>query len=104
MNLRKGAWIGFTVGLLGSFSLMQTGYAEGVSRGALLASMCNTCHGKDGAGAAPMPALAGIPVADFVDIMQVLASGEQPNTIMSRHAQGYTEEELRAMAEYFNNR
>ena len=104
MNINRTVLTGFAVGLLASLSLMQNVSANGVSRGALLASMCNTCHGTDGAGAEPSPRIAGKSVADFMDIMQAFASGEEPTTIMDRHAQGYTEEELRALAEYFSQR
>ena len=42
--------------------------------------------------------------ADFVELMQAFASGEEPTSIMDRHAEGYTEEEMRALAEYFSER
>lgn len=74
---------------------------EGVSRGALLASMCSTCHGTDGAGSKSIPQLAGIEADDLFDTMKALASGEEESTIMGRHASGYTDEELKAMADYF---
>ncbi len=101
MSLKKFAWTTIALGMLG---VVPNVYAEGVSRGALLASMCNTCHGTDGVGAKPMPGIAGETVADFVDIMQAFASGDEPASIMGRHAQGYTEDELRALAEYFSKR
>ena len=101
MNFRRLAWTAIALGALG---LAPNAFADGVSRGALLASMCNTCHGTEGAGAKPMPGIAGETVADFVDIMQAFASGDEPTSIMDRHAQGYTEDDIRAMAEYFANK
>lgn len=75
-----------------------------VSRGELLASMCVTCHGADGTGAKPNPSINGEAVADFVDLMKAFASGEEPSTIMDRHASGYSDEDLQALAEYFSDK
>jgi len=64
--------------------------------------MCNTCHGTNGKGAKPMPGINGEEPDDFIDLMQAFANGEEPTSIMDRHAQGYTEAELRLLAEYFS--
>lgn len=95
-----GLVAGITVALLVS----GTARAEGVSRGALLASMCETCHGTDGVGAKPMQSINGMEVADFVDFMNAFVSKEEESTMMYRHAEGYTEEEVKALAEYFAER
>ncbi len=75
----------------------------GVSRGALLASMCSTCHGTDGTGSKSIPQLAGIEADDLFETMKAFASGEEEATIMGRHAAGYTDDELKAIADYFAN-
>ena len=93
---------GLSALLIGGLGFGQSAHAEGVSRGELLASMCNTCHGTDGKGAKPNPSINGEEVADFVDLMSAFASGEEPATIMGRHASGYSEADLKALAEYFN--
>jgi sulfide dehydrogenase cytochrome subunit len=80
-----------------------TATADGVERGALLASMCNACHGTDGQGSSTMPKLAGKEVEEIVDLLKAFASGEEPSTIMDRHASGYTDEEIRAIAEHYAN-
>lgn len=89
---------------IGSTGCTQTVAAEELSHGALLASMCITCHGTDGKGSNPVPGISGAEVEDFVDLMKAFASGEQPTSIMDRHAQGYTETELRQLAEYFSKK
>jgi len=76
--------------------------ADAVSRAELLASMCSTCHGTNGKGVKPNPGIAGEEPEDFIDMMQAFASGEEPTSIMDRHAQGYTEAELKLLAEYFS--
>lgn len=94
---------GIVAVLIGSLTFSQNVKAEEVSRGALLASMCNSCHGIDGKGAAPMPAIAGMDADLLVALMTAFSSGAQNTTIMNRHSQGYTEAELKLIAEYFSN-
>lgn len=92
-------------GVLGALCLAHTAYAgeEGVSEGALLASMCDTCHGVGGAGARPNPPIQGIDVAEFVDLLKAFASGEEQTTIMQRHAKGYTDAQIDALAAHYKN-
>ena len=102
ISLRNITASGLAVLLAGSLGFSQVASADGVSRAELLASQCNACHGTKGAGAKPNPSIAGESEADFVDLMQAFASGEEPTTIMDRHASGYTEAELKMLAEYFS--
>ena len=73
----------------------------GVSRGALLASMCNTCHGPDGSGAKSAAALNDLDAEELVETMQAFQSGEEESTIMGRHATGYSEDEIKALAAHY---
>jgi len=73
-----------------------------VSEAQLLAAMCNTCHGQNGTGAKPNPSINGEDPVDFVDLMKAFASGEEPTSIMDRHASGYTDAQLQAIAEYYS--
>ncbi len=101
-SLPKIAAAGIAAVLIGGPGFNQVFAADAVSRAELLASMCNTCHGANGKGAKPMPGIAGEEAEDFVDLMKAFASGEQPTSIMDRHAQGYTDAELEMLAEYFS--
>lgn len=101
-SLHRIAATGIIAVLIGAFGSTQSFAADAVSRGELLASMCATCHGTDGQGAKPMPGIGGEESEDFVDLMQAFASGEEPTSIMDRHAQGYTEDELKLLADYFS--
>lgn len=89
---------------VGGIGCMQSAFADELSRGALLASMCITCHGPDGKGSKPVPGISGEESEDFVNLMKSFASGERRTSIMDRHAQGYTEAELRQLAEYFSKK
>lgn len=102
ISFRKIAVSGLAAALVGGLGFTQTASADGVSRAELLASMCNTCHGYNGAGAKPNPGIAGENKADFLDLMTAFASGDEPTSIMDRHSQGYTEAELKMLAEYFS--
>jgi sulfide dehydrogenase cytochrome subunit len=88
--------------LVGGFGLTPGFAADAVPRAELLASMCATCHGTNGTGAKPNPSINGEDPADFADIMQAFASGDEPTSIMDRHAQGYTEAEIKMLADYFS--
>ncbi|MDH3693961.1 MAG: c-type cytochrome [Gammaproteobacteria bacterium] len=76
---------------------------EGVSNGALLASMCNTCHGVDGGGSKSIPALNDLESDELVETMQAFQTGDEDSTIMDRHATGYSEEQLKALADYYTS-
>ena len=69
---------------------------------AMLSSTCNGCHGTDGASAGTSnPTIAGLSADYFDTAMKQFRSGERPSTIMGRLAKGYSDEQLKAMAEYF---
>ncbi len=101
-SLPKIGVTGIAVVLLWSVGFAPGLAADAVPRAELLASMCTTCHGTNGKGAKPIPGIAGEEPEDFVDLMQAFASGEEPTSIMDRHAQGYTAAELKLLAEYFS--
>jgi sulfide dehydrogenase cytochrome subunit len=69
----------------------------------MLAETCVGCHGAGGSSAGPaIPSIAGIDKEYFVESMEEYQKGERPATIMDRLAKGYTEEEIKRMADYFN--
>lgn len=77
--------------------------AQGVeiTRGALLANTCAACHGTDGKSPGSIPVIAGKPADYIIKTFKEFSTGERPSTVMGRHAKGYTEEELKQIAEYF---
>ncbi len=80
------------------------GHAEELTPGAALSISCAGCHGTDGVSPGSIPSLQGKPAAYLARAMRDFRSGERPATVMGRHAKGYTDEEIRLMAEYFANR
>ncbi|MDD4887853.1 MAG: cytochrome c class I [Thiomonas sp.] len=72
--------------------------------GAAMAQTCAGCHGTDGRlqAAAFMP-LAGMPKAQFVQAMRDFRDGKRPATLMRHVAEGFSDGEIDAMANYFVN-
>lgn len=69
----------------------------------MLANTCAGCHGTLGASAGPAtPSISGISAVYFEEVMQGFKSGEVKSTIMGRIAAGYSEEEIKAMGEFFS--
>jgi cytochrome subunit of sulfide dehydrogenase len=63
-----------------------------------LAAQCANCHGaKD----APVPALNGQPAAHIIEQMAAFKSGKRTATIMHQLAKGYSDEQIKLMAEHF---
>lgn len=65
--------------------------------GRLLAAQCAQCHGTDGRGG--FEAIAGKPASDLYNDLREMKQ-RPPETIMDRQARGYTDAQLRAIAEY----
>lgn len=68
---------------------------------ALLASACAACHGTNGHSVGGTPSLAGLDRLYFIEQMQQFQSGERSSSVMMQHARGYSEEEIRLLADYF---
>ncbi|MDR6952521.1 cytochrome c553 [Ancylobacter sp. 3268] len=64
------------------------------------AASCSGCHPRT-PGNGPVPSLNGKPAEDIVSQMAAFRSGERRSTVMTRIAKGFTDEETRALAEYF---
>jgi cytochrome c553 len=67
----------------------------------VLAATCMSCHGPGGKSLGTIPNLAGHNQDDFVKRLKEFKSGARQSSIMKRHAAGYTDAEVEAMAAYF---
>ncbi len=72
------------------------------SDGRLLASNCFNCHGTDGNASSGFDSLAGESVSEIISEMQEMQVEDEG--IMSVHARGFTDEEIRLIAEYLASR
>ncbi|MBN2646324.1 MAG: c-type cytochrome [Thiotrichales bacterium] len=81
--------------------LSLTAQAGEISNAELSATTCFQCHGAEGkAAGGAIPPLAGYPEAIMVQQMLDMKSGKRPTTVMGRHAKGYSDDEIRAIAKY----
>lgn len=89
-------------GLLTATSLLTTSAQAAEISGEMLAQTCSGCHGTFGKikNNAFMP-LAGMNPNTFVNTMKEFASGARPGTLMGPLAKGFTDDELKRMADYF---
>lgn len=76
----------------------------GIRAPSMLANTCAGCHGTVGHSAGEtMPSLAGLDERYFYKTMQDFKSGARPSTIMGRLARGYSDNELKALADFFSD-
>ena len=68
-----------------------------------LAATCASCHGTDGRALkdATVPGLAGQSADTIVEQMNAFRSGERKATIMHQIAKGFSDEQIRQLANYF---
>ncbi len=88
-----GALLGMTLGA-------SPAQANGAS-GQTIGLTCVVCHGPQGKGAKSIPPLVGKSADQTYAALLAYKSGERPATVMDRHAKGYSDEELRAVSDYF---
>ena len=91
-----------SITLLASLGLLATGQsqADELSRGAMLSAACDSCHGTDGNSPGSIPSISNRSADDILTALTGFRSGERTATIMDRHVRGYTDEELRLIAEH----
>ena len=76
-------------------------HAESLDQSTLLSITCSGCHGTDGKSVGAIPSIGG-KSADYIEkAMLGFRDGSRPSTVMQRHAKGYTDEEIKQIANYF---
>lgn len=86
-----------------SLVLVPAGQAEELTRAAMLSASCEGCHGTNGRSPGAIPTIAGKSADYLRETMESFRSGDKEATVMDRHVKGYTDEEIRLIAEYFSN-
>lgn len=72
-------------------------------RGQMLSLSCASCHGTDGKSETITPYIAGMGKASLYQILLDYKNGKRTETMMQKHAKGFTDEELEQIAYYFSN-
>ncbi len=85
-----------------SFGIAGTAQAAGdVAAGKTKAALCAACHGDNGQGVAPNPALAGKPEAEQVKALKDYKSGAKSNPLMSPMAAILSDQDMENLAAYY---
>jgi len=98
----------FRAGMIFGLYLIMTSSAADAADAQILytqslAATCANCHGTQGKSVKDpsVPGLAGRPSAYIIEQMQAFKTGTREATIMHQIAKGYTEEQIKLMADYF---
>lgn len=65
------------------------------------ASSCTGCHAASPTVDTPAPRLMGLSAASIEDAMSAWRSGARPATVMDRIAKGFSEDETKAIAAWY---
>jgi len=85
-------------------SAVQAADDQGVSRVQVMANSCLACHGAQGQGPGHMPAINDLTAEGIVNKLKTFREdGASDATVMPRHARAYTDDEIRAIAQYIAN-
>jgi len=88
----------------GAILLVAIGAAQAagdVAAGKAKSAACVACHGANGQGVPPNPALAGKSEAQLVQAMQDYKSGKRSNAVMKGMVAALTDQDMANLAAYF---
>jgi cytochrome c553 len=94
MKISAGMFVAALVLFVG-----PVGTAADSPSAAVLANTCFSCHGPDGKSAGAMPTLAGKSRDYLSQTMMEFRSGERESTVMARIMKGFSNEEIKALAD-----
>ena len=88
--------------LFASSFFINIAHAGVIDRATMLSNTCAGCHGPNGISNGETPSIAGLS-KEFISIsMRDFASGKRPSTVMQRIAKGYSDADIKALADYFS--
>lgn len=97
----RGAWVGMAACLV-TPSLWAQPKEPSKLQVSVWASSCMTCHGPDGQAEGTGLSIGGRTADDLLGKMLAYKTGRLPATVMHQHTKGYSDDELRRIAEYFS--
>ena len=87
----------------GLLAFTYNSHAAGVSQGAMLSNSCSACHGTDGKSPGAIPSIYGKSSSFISQALNEFREGKRPSTVMGRHAKGYSDKEIKLIAEHFSS-
>jgi cytochrome c553 len=98
MNLKLLA----TAVIIASFGIVSTGQTAGdAAAGKTKSARCVACHGAEGQGVPPNPALAGKPEAEQVKALKDYKSGSRANPVMKGMATPLSDQDIEDLSAYY---
>jgi sulfide dehydrogenase cytochrome subunit len=90
----------FAAGLLAATAAQaqQAAPVPGPIPGSVLAATCSGCHGQAGRSIAEIPPINGRTEQQLLSAMLDFKNDRRPATMMNRHAKGFSDDELAAIA------
>ena len=67
-----------------------------------MASLCSSCHSNANNSSKLIPSLAGYDKKKFLIFFSNLKNSKDTTTVMYQIAQGYTQEEIKKLADFFS--
>ena len=74
-----------------------------ITEGMMLSNSCAACHGTDGKSPGAIPSINGKSERFITQALTEFRAGARPSTVMGRHAKGYSDKEIKMIAEYFSH-
>lgn len=71
-----------------------------LSEAAFAAQTCNLCHGSPSYVSPTMPPIHGVDAKTLYDALLAVKTNQRASTIMGRIARGYSDDQLKAIADY----
>ena len=90
-----------TVGLITLVAITSANAAGDVTAGKAKAAPCVGCHGANGEGVSPNPALAGMPEIQFIQALDDYKSGKRANPVMKAFAAPLSAQDEANLAAYY---
>jgi cytochrome c553 len=90
--------------IVASFGIVGTVQAAGdAAAGKIKSATCAACHGANGQGVPPNPALAGKPAAEQVQALKDYKSGSRANPVMKGMAASLSDQDMEDLAAYYSS-
>ena len=91
-----------TMGMVALFGMIGTAQAAGDAQaGKAKAAVCAGCHGANGEGKAPNPALTGKSEDELAQAMKDYKSGKRTNAVMKTFASPLSDQDIANVSAYY---
>jgi cytochrome c553 len=86
-----------------SFAIVPAQAAGNAEAGKAKSASCVGCHGANGQGVAPNPAIAGKPEAELAQALKDYKSGARPNPVKRGLTAALSDQDMEDLAAYYSS-